>query len=107
VRLGDGREGWVGEIYLAPTSEADATVAALREELAAARAEADRHALAAREAERDRGERERLAAENAALRDREEWMQWVVGVLIFASGMTLGAILRSLGSRRGSGRLRF
>ncbi len=108
VKLSDGREGWVGESYLVGGDIAvqPDEIARLRDDLAAAQNENRRLAATAEASQGDGAERTRLAAENAELRGRDSWMQWVAGALIFASGMTLGAILRGVGSRRGAGRLR-
>jgi SH3 domain protein len=113
----DGKEGWIPEGYLDPQAppgirlaEVEAHAAELETELARVSKQAKElgetnEVLASQDGEQE-AQIKSLTLENMELKAGARYPEWITGALIFASGMLLGAILRSSFARRAPQRVR-
>jgi len=113
----EGKEGWIPEGYLDPQAppgirlaEIEARAAELESELArvskrAAELGETNEVLASQDGEQE-AQIKSLTLENMELKAGARYPEWITGALIFASGMLLGAILRSSFARRAPQRVR-
>lgn len=113
----EGKEGWIPEGYLDPQAppdirlaEVEARAAELESELARVSKRAEElgqtnEVLASQDGEQE-AQIKSLTLENMELKAGARYPEWITGALIFASGMLLGAILRSSFARRAPQRVR-
>ncbi|MBW2242186.1 MAG: TIGR04211 family SH3 domain-containing protein [Deltaproteobacteria bacterium] len=117
VRTVEGKTGWIAAGYLDPEappavrlSQIEAEAERLRSTLASTTDEADRlRESNSSLSSSDSGQKEsieRLTQENYKLRAGTRYAEWLMGALIFCTGMALGAILHGLSGRRRGSRLR-
>lgn len=117
VRLADGKTGWIPEGYLdaepppsVRVSQLEDEVTQLRAQLQSSNAKAEELVTSSAElSDRDAGQRaqiDQLRLENAELRARRRWPEWITGASVLATGMLLGAILHRSATRRPSSRIR-
>ena len=112
-----GSEGWIPEGYLLPQpppairlAKLEVHAAELEEQLARVSAQADElgatnEILASQDGEQE-AQIKSLTLENMELKAGARYPEWITGALIFASGMLLGAILRSSFAKRSPQRVR-
>ncbi len=117
VRDGEGKTGWIAEGYLEPDApptvrlaQLEAETEQLRSTLESTSAEAQRlrqsnDTLSSADGGQ-KEEIERLTQENYKLRAGTRSAEWLMGALIFCTGMALGAILHGISGRRRASRLR-
>ena len=117
-KIEDGKEGWILAGYLnamAPPAVRLVEVEARAEELTAELARVSRRAnelgetnevLSSQDGEQE-AQIKSLTLENMELKAGARYPEWITGALIFASGMLLGAILRSSFAKRAPQRVRF
>jgi len=116
-KLEDGKEGWIPVGYLNARpppgirlAELEIHAAELETELATVSTRASELAdtnevLASQDGEQE-AQIKSLTLENMELKAGARYPEWITGALIFASGMLLGAILRSSFARRSPQRVR-
>jgi uncharacterized protein YgiM (DUF1202 family) len=112
-----GAEGWIPEGYLLAKpppgirlAELEVHAAELEEQLARVTKEAEElgstnEVLATQDGEQE-ARIKALTLENMELKAGARYPEWITGALIFASGMLLGAILRSSFAKRSPQRVR-
>ena len=112
-----GTEGWIPEGYLLPQpppgvrlAELEIHAAELEEKLAQVSKQATElgstnEVLASQDGEQE-AQIKSLTMENMELKAGARYPEWITGALIFASGMLLGAILRSSFAKRSPQRVR-
>jgi uncharacterized protein YgiM (DUF1202 family) len=115
--LETGTEGWIPEGYLMAQpppgvrlAELEVHAAELEEELARVSKQANElsstnEILATQDGEQE-AQIKSLTLENMELKAGARYPEWITGALIFASGMLLGAILRSSFAKRAPQRVR-
>ena len=115
--LESGDEGWIPEGYLLPQpppairlAQLEVHAADLEEKLATVSARAEElgstnEILATQDGEQE-AQIKSLTLENMELKAGARYPEWITGALIFASGMLLGAILRSSFAKRSPQRVR-
>lgn len=113
----DGVEGWIPEGYLATepppgvrVAELETRAAELEQQLAVVSKQAEElgatnEILASQDGEQE-SQIKTLTMENMELKAGARYPEWITGALIFASGMLLGAILRSSFAKRSPQRVR-
>ncbi|MCP3987328.1 MAG: TIGR04211 family SH3 domain-containing protein [bacterium] len=117
VRTGDDKIGWIAAGYLdrdapprARLAQLEAETEELRSNLTSTTDEAQRlRKTNDTLSSSDSGQVEtieRLTKENYKLRAGTRWAEWLMGALIFSTGMALGAILQGFSGRRRGKRLR-
>ena len=111
VRRADGSQGWIADVSLVREAPPAARVAALEAETARLRealAAAEREGAALRESARPAADpvpAPPVRVQGPPHGD-ERWRDYLVGALLLATGMALGAMLRGMSGRRRSTRLR-
>lgn len=117
VRTAQGKNGWIAAGYLDPQApptvrlaELEAESKRLRGTLSSTSEEAKRlresnETLSSSDSGQ-KNEIDRLTQENYKLRAGTRYAEWLMGALIFSTGMALGAILHSASGRRRANRLR-
>ena len=113
----DGKQGWIPEGYLNPVpppgvrlAELETRAVELETELAKVSKRAKElgetnEILASQDGEQE-AQIKTLTMENMELKAGARYPEWITGALIFASGMLLGAILRSSFAKRAPQRVR-
>lgn len=117
VRTREGKDGWIAAGYLDPQAppsvrlaQLEAESERLRSTLSATTDEAERlrqsnDTLSSSDSGQ-KSEIDRLTQENYKLRAGTRYAEWLMGALIFCTGMALGAILHGVSGRRRANRLR-
>lgn len=115
--LESGTDGWIPEGYLLPQpppairlAELEVHAAELEDQLTVVTQKADElgatnEILSAQDGEQE-AQIKSLTMENMELKAGARYPEWITGALIFASGMLLGAILRSSFAKRSPQRVR-